>query len=91
MFLIVTYDITEDKRLIRMNKLLKNYGIPVQYSVFECDLTPEQSQEMLHKAKKVMCKEEDSLLIYPVCMDCRNKVEVSGQGEIWVDSEWWIY
>ncbi len=91
MFVLITYDITDNKRLNRMHKLLKNYGIPVQYSVFECDLEPAKVEEARLLALEIMDPEEDGLLIYPVCRDCRNKVQISGQGEIWVDSEWWVY
>jgi CRISPR-associated protein Cas2 len=74
-----------------MHKLLQNYGISVQYSVFECDLEPAQVEEAKLQAQGVMNPQEDSLLIYPVCRECRNKVQISGQGDIWVDSEWWVY
>lgn len=37
-FMVVAYDVPSDKRRTRLHKQLKNYGDPVQYSVFECNL-----------------------------------------------------
>ena len=91
MFVLVTYDIRDNKRLYRMHNFLKNYGVPVQYSVFECDLDTARLGDLKNKALEIMDPAKDGLLIYRVCRDCRKKVEVSGQGEIWVDSEWWVY
>ena len=41
MFVIVSYDIPNDKRRTQVMKTLKDYGAHVQYSVFECELKPE--------------------------------------------------
>ncbi len=35
---IVAYDIRDDRRLRRVHKTMKEYGWPMQYSVFICDL-----------------------------------------------------
>jgi CRISPR-associated protein Cas2 len=36
---LVCYDISDDKRLRRVFKLMRGYGDHLQYSVFECQLT----------------------------------------------------
>jgi len=36
---IVSYDISDDKRLRKVFQLLRGYGDHLQYSVFECQLT----------------------------------------------------
>ena len=38
MFYVVSYDIVDDARRTRVHATLKDYGTPVQYSVFECDV-----------------------------------------------------
>jgi CRISPR-associated protein Cas2 len=35
-FVVVVYDISNDKRRTRLHNALLDYGTPVQYSVFEC-------------------------------------------------------
>ncbi len=37
---IVTYDIADDKRLRKVFKTMRGFGDHLQYSVFECQLTP---------------------------------------------------
>ncbi|MFM7575972.1 MAG: CRISPR-associated endonuclease Cas2, partial [Microcystaceae cyanobacterium] len=39
MFVVVSYDISEDKRRTKVHKILKSYGQWMQFSLFECDLT----------------------------------------------------
>jgi len=36
---LVAYDVREARRLRRVHKVVKDYGYPLQYSVFVCDLT----------------------------------------------------
>lgn len=36
---LVAYDIREQRRLRRVHKVAKNFGEPLQYSLFVCDLT----------------------------------------------------
>ena len=43
---LVCYDITDDKRLRRVFKTCKNFGEHLQYSVFECDLSPTEKSEL---------------------------------------------
>ncbi|RKY67547.1 MAG: CRISPR-associated endonuclease Cas2 [Candidatus Latescibacterota bacterium] len=42
MFIVVSYDIVDDKTRNKIAKTLLDYGTRVQYSVFECVLTKEQ-------------------------------------------------
>ena len=43
MHILISYDISEDKRRTKIHKMLKSYGQWMQYSVFECaDLTETQ-------------------------------------------------
>ncbi|MEW6376162.1 MAG: CRISPR-associated endonuclease Cas2, partial [Thermodesulfobacteriota bacterium] len=36
MFYVVSYDIPDDQRRIKIAKILEDFGDRVQYSVFEC-------------------------------------------------------
>ena len=36
---VVAYDVREPRRLRRVHKVAKDFGFPLQYSVFICDLT----------------------------------------------------
>jgi len=69
MYILVTYDVnTEDKvgqrRLYRVAKLCKDYGIRVQNSVFECVVSEVQLIELTNKLENLMDKRNDNIRIY---------------------------
>lgn len=81
-FLIVAYDVPSDSRRTRLHKQLKNFGEPVQYSVFEFDLTPKQRASMLKIIQSNIKKEEDRVRVYELCGACRVKTVVFGEGQL---------
>lgn len=82
MFYLVSYDITDDKRRLKLAKHLENFGDRVQYSVFECLLTNDLLQKMKTGIEKTISPEEDSVRIYPLCANCGREIQIFGQGEI---------
>ncbi|MBP9217492.1 MAG: CRISPR-associated endonuclease Cas2 [Sterolibacterium sp.] len=44
--LLVSYDISDDKRRNRLHRLLSAYGEPMHESVFLCWLNPQQQQRL---------------------------------------------
>ena len=82
MYVVVSYDIEDDKRRGRIHRTLKNFGQWVQYSVFECDLTRAQYLFLRHRLDDSMKKTQgDSMRFYVLCEDCQKKVERIG-GEL---------
>ncbi len=59
---IVTYDIRSDKRLRRVFRICKDFGIHLQYSVFECDLTASEKIRMESRLREAMNQTEDQIL-----------------------------
>jgi len=79
MYLVVSYDIEDDKRRGRVHRTLKSFGQWVQYSVFECDLTRAQYLVLRHRLDDYVKKAEgDSMRFYFLCEDCQKKVERVG-------------
>jgi CRISPR-associated protein Cas2 len=76
MFIVVCYDIPNDKRRNKVGKVLEGCGNRVQKSVFECDLTPKQVQRLKQRLGKVIKNPEDSLRYYHLCAQCLGKIEV---------------
>ena len=68
MYYIAVYDIGE-KRVVKMLKLMRQYLHWIQNSVFEGELTKAQMAELKSNAKKIMKKEEDSLIIFSMQSD----------------------
>ncbi len=76
--LVLVYDIPDDKRRDRLRRTLLGFGTPVQYSVFECDLTPRQVQRMHKAVLDVIQLPEDNVRYYQICRACLTNVEVFG-------------
>lgn len=58
----VTYDICDPKRLRRVFKTCKGYGVHLQLSVFECDLTAQEKIEFETKLRAIIHHDEDQVL-----------------------------
>lgn len=78
MFWIVCYDITNDKRRRKVFDILKSYGLPAQYSVFECDITAHQQMTLQGKLRRVIDDEEDDIRFYPLNEADVNKIKWLG-------------
>lgn len=63
---IVCYDITDDKRLRKVFKACSNYGMHLQYSVFECDLSVSELVEMERELGDLIKHDEDQVLF--ICL-----------------------
>jgi len=81
MFYVLSYDISSDKNRAMVFKIMKKYGLRVQYSVFEGELTKTQLKDMMRDAKKFIDNKSDSLRIYSLCASCRDNIKIIGQGE----------
>jgi len=79
-FIVVAYDISDDRRRTRLHDLLEDYGTPVQYSVFECLLTPKQMEQMQQRVRSKIKVTQDAVRYYRLCEECRAKIEVTSAG-----------
>lgn len=78
---IISYDIVDTKRRTKVANTLLNYGVRVQYSVFECQINRDQKQELQCKIQKIIHAEEDIVSIYFQCNDCYLKKEHIGKSD----------
>src|SRR5262245_54250626 len=79
MYMVVSYDIEDDKRRGGIHRILKGFGQWMQYSVFECDLTRAQYLVLRHRLDDYIKKADgDSVRFYFLCEDCQKKVERIG-------------
>jgi CRISPR-associated protein Cas2 len=81
-FVVVVYDISNDKRRTRLHNALLDYGTPVQYSVFECWLTKPALQKMQARIKKIIHPRKDHLRYYFLCAACAGRVQTTAAGEL---------
>lgn len=61
--LLVTYDISDEKRLRRVFKIMKGFGLHIQLSVFECELSQREQAMMEAELNKEINHKEDQVLI----------------------------
>lgn len=78
MFVLVSYDIKEDKRRTKIHNILKSYGEWVQYSIFECELTETQYAKLRYRLSKLIDHDTDNIRFYFLCRCCQGKIERIG-------------
>lgn len=79
MFVVVAYDIVDDRRRQRVAKILEGYGERVNLSVFECELKERQFEGLQKKVNQLIDREEDRVRYYELCLDCRRRILVNGE------------
>ncbi|MBF0227857.1 MAG: CRISPR-associated endonuclease Cas2 [Desulfobacterales bacterium] len=82
MFVVIAYDIVDDKKRTKIAKILKNFGDRVQKSVFECDVNDKQFLALKSMIEKKINFNEDSVRYYFLCANCKKNIEVSGLGSV---------
>lgn len=65
--LVVTYDISDDRRRNRVAHVLEGYGERVQKSVFECELDPQRETALRLVLSSLIDGEKGGVRIYPLC------------------------
>ena len=61
---LLAYDIREKRRLRRVHRVAKDYGEPLQYSLFVCDLTVVELMRLKGALVEEMKQTEDSVSIF---------------------------
>ncbi|MEW6509189.1 MAG: CRISPR-associated endonuclease Cas2 [Bacteroidota bacterium] len=72
MIYLITYDIDDDKQRDKISKVLENYGVRVQESVFECNLSSANYKEVVDRISKII-SESANIRFYPICKECYSK------------------
>ena len=80
MIALITYDITDPKRLNNLRNFLKEFGLRTQKSVFECDIDEEAIRRIRAYCRNRLDLASDSVRIYKICTRCISRVIISGQG-----------
>ncbi len=78
MLIVVSYDISDNKRRERLRKSLLMFGNPIQFSVFECDLTRRQIEAMQRTIRGIIAAGKDNVRIYQICAMCAENAETFG-------------
>jgi CRISPR-associated protein Cas2 len=79
-FVVVAYDIADDRRRTRVMKLLEGFGRHAQESVFECDLEPKDYRQMTTRLLRLLNLREDNVRLYHLCASDVGRIETLGVG-----------
>ncbi|NJL21529.1 MAG: CRISPR-associated endonuclease Cas2 [Leptolyngbyaceae cyanobacterium SM1_3_5] len=77
MLVVVVYDISDDKRRLKLSNFLEGQGRRVQESVFECFLSLKEMRQ-LHQELKRRVKPEDNVRLYWISKEAVTRVLTLG-------------
>ena len=78
MLMIVAYDISDPKRLAHVARHCEDYGVRVQYSVFECRLPSDEFERFWQDIQDLIEPEKDRVVAYRVCAECARSIQSAG-------------
>lgn len=77
--IVVSYDIVDDRKRKKLANLLKDYGVRVQYSVFEIAITKKQFNSLHKQIKGLLDESKDSVKYYRLCAVCVKQIQADGK------------
>jgi len=61
---LIAYDVADSKRLRKVFRIVSDYAIPVQFSVFEASLSTREFQALMEELSAVVDAQFDSIRCY---------------------------
>lgn len=90
MFFVVSYDIPDDERRLKVSKALENFGKRVRKSVFECELADDDLERLQRTLEALIDPEEDNLRYDRLCHDCLEQTRIIGRVPLTQDPDYFI-
>jgi CRISPR-associated protein Cas2 len=78
MLTLIAYDITDQKRLHKVAQVCEDWGVRVQYSVFECRLEADAFDRFWSELKDEIDEADDRLVAYKICLNCARDIRCAG-------------
>jgi CRISPR-associated protein Cas2 len=78
MLSLVAYDICEPKRLRQVARVCEDYGVRVQYSIFECRLEEREFERFWDCLLAEIDPAEDRLVAYKIDARCAKETLTAG-------------
>ena len=73
-FVVIAYDITDNRRRTKVADKILQFGGRINLSVFECMLTDSQLAALQEDLSKLIDSKTDKIALYTLCMDCYTKI-----------------
>lgn len=77
-FVLIIYDIVDNRKRVKLAKLLSGYGKRVQKSAFEAMLPTQRYNKLIEEIPRYIDKTEDNVRIYKIT----GKGKVTSWGEV---------
>lgn len=85
---VVTYDISDDKRLRRVYRLMRGWGDHIQLSVFRCELNARELVDLRSRLSTVINHAEDQVLFVDVGpVEGRGGTSIRAIGKVYASPE----
>ena len=81
MLTLVAYDIADPKRLHHVAKVCEDWGLRIQYSVFECRLEADSFTRFWEELNTVIHPKLDRIVAYKICTKCAREIHSAGVQE----------
>ena len=78
MLTLVAYDISHPKRLTRVAGVCEDFGVRVQYSLFECRLDPREFGRFGERLLQEIDPAEARVVAYPLDARCARETRTAG-------------
>ncbi|NUM35038.1 MAG: CRISPR-associated endonuclease Cas2 [Candidatus Brocadiae bacterium] len=75
---LIGYDISNEKRLTKVAKIVQGFGTRVQYSFFHCFLSEKQKRQLKSRLKKTINQNQDQIIILPITQKQLQEIEILG-------------
>lgn len=82
MFWVVCYDIPDDRRRRKVQKIMEGAGRRVQFSVFECEIDDNRLVRLRRDLLRTIHKEEDDIRFYPLNEGDMKKIITLGRATL---------
>ncbi len=89
-FMVISYDISNDRRRRKVMKIMEDFGKRVQYSVFECRLLPAEAAKLKKRRRPHVREVQDSIRFYSISADDVGRIEVMGAGQVTEDKSYFV-
>lgn len=89
-FILISYDISDDRRRRKVMEAMEDFGARVQYSVFECRLLPAELARLKKRLRPHVREASDSIRFYSMGAEDVGRIEVMGSGQVTEDKSYFM-
>ena len=89
-FIVISYDISDNKRRTKIAETLEDFGKRVQYSVFECRLLPVEFEKLKKRLMPNVREKKDTIRFYFIGAEDIGRIQVMGVGKVTEERSFFI-